>query len=142
MYKKILLPIDINNAQGQEKVATTAKNLAKLYDATLHVMTVVPDYGMTIVNSFFPANYADQMMKKAQQDLTSYISEHFGDEVKHKAVVSYGTIYSEIVDYANKNKMDLVLMASHRLELKDYLLGPNAARVTRHAHCSVMIVRD
>lgn len=33
-------------------------------------------------------------------------------------------------------------MAAHRPALKDYLLGPNAARVVRHSNCSVLVVRD
>jgi nucleotide-binding universal stress UspA family protein len=36
----------------------------------------------------------------------------------------------------------MIVMASHRPELKDYLLGPNAARVVRHAECSVLVVRN
>lgn len=37
---------------------------------------------------------------------------------------------------------DLIVMASQRPELKDYLLGPNAARVVRHAEQSVLVVRE
>jgi glycine betaine/choline ABC-type transport system substrate-binding protein len=37
---------------------------------------------------------------------------------------------------------DLIVMASHRPSLKDYLLGPNAAHVARHARCTVYIVRE
>ena len=33
------------------------------------------------------------------------------------------------------------LQAKNR-ELKDFLIGPNASRVTRHADCSVLVVRD
>jgi nucleotide-binding universal stress UspA family protein len=33
-------------------------------------------------------------------------------------------------------------MASHRPELSDYLLGPNAARIVRHAKQSVLVVRE
>ena len=33
-------------------------------------------------------------------------------------------------------------MASHRPELRDYLIGPNAARVMRHADASVLVVRE
>ena len=39
-------------------------------------------------------------------------------------------------------KADLIVMGSHRPELRDYLLGPNAARVVRHAPCSVVVVRS
>ncbi len=33
-------------------------------------------------------------------------------------------------------------MGSHRPELSDYLLGPNAGKVVRHAKCLVMVVRE
>ncbi|MFQ5760821.1 MAG: universal stress protein, partial [Acidiferrobacterales bacterium] len=42
---------------------------------------------------------------------------------------------------AEKAGCDLIVMASQRPELKDYLLGPNAARVVRHANCSVLVAR-
>ena len=48
----------------------------------------------------------------------------------------------EIVKAAQQTNCDLIVMASHRPELSDFLLGPNAARVVRHAACSVMIIRD
>ncbi|HJO73056.1 MAG TPA: universal stress protein [Rhodospirillales bacterium] len=36
----------------------------------------------------------------------------------------------------------LIVMASTQPEHQDYFLGPNAARVVRHAKCSVLVVRD
>ena len=35
----------------------------------------------------------------------------------------------------------LIVIGAHRPDLKDYLLGPHAARVVRHAECSVLVVR-
>jgi universal stress protein F len=32
-------------------------------------------------------------------------------------------------------------MASHRPEMRDYLIGPNAAHVAQHASCSVLVLR-
>ena len=37
---------------------------------------------------------------------------------------------------------DLIIVASARPSLKDYLLGPNAARVVRHFNNSVLVVRE
>ncbi len=48
----------------------------------------------------------------------------------------------EILKAAAESDCDLIVVASHRPALKDYLLGPNAARVVRHANCSVLVVRD
>ncbi|HEU4541604.1 MAG TPA: universal stress protein, partial [Jiangellaceae bacterium] len=64
------------------------------------------------------------------------------DEVPTRRIVAEGRIYREILDAADTTKADLIVMGSHRPELKDYLLGPNAAKVMRHADCSVLVVRE
>jgi nucleotide-binding universal stress UspA family protein len=37
---------------------------------------------------------------------------------------------------------DLIVMGSHHPELKDGLLGPNAANMVRRTDCLVMVVRE
>lgn len=56
-------------------------------------------------------------------------------------MVGEGSVYESILSVAQKTKVDLIVMESQRKELKQYLLGPNAARVVRHAACSVLVVR-
>jgi nucleotide-binding universal stress UspA family protein len=104
-------------------------------------MTVVPDFGMSIVGTYFPEDFEESMLTDTTDKLSAYMAKHIPDTVKSKQIVSHGTIYNEILDYANVNKINLIVMASHRPEFKDYLIGPNAARVMRHANCSTMIVR-
>jgi nucleotide-binding universal stress UspA family protein len=55
--------------------------------------------------------------------------------------VLHGRVYDQIIEAANRVGADVIVMGSHRPELKDYLLGPNAARVVRHATQSVFVVR-
>jgi nucleotide-binding universal stress UspA family protein len=55
--------------------------------------------------------------------------------------VLHGTIYDEILRAAGKLEVDLIVIGAHRPEFSDYLLGPNAARVVRHARQSVYVVR-
>ena len=57
-------------------------------------------------------------------------------------IVRNGTVYEEILRIAGETGCDLIVIGAHRPELRDYLLGPNAARVDRHANCSVLVVRD
>jgi nucleotide-binding universal stress UspA family protein len=66
----------------------------------------------------------------------------FPRRFESQAIVTNGTVYEEILRTAKEIGCDVIVMASHRPELKDYLLGPNAARVVRHANCSVLVVRD
>ena len=57
-------------------------------------------------------------------------------------IVKTGNVYESIIVAAKKIDCDLIIMSAHRPDLKDYLLGPNAARVVRHSDRSVLVVRD
>ena len=142
MFKDILLPVDLGNAVSQRKAVETAVHLAKTAKAQLHVMTVVPDFGLSIVGSFFPEGYEKHALDEASKKLHDFVKAEIPKSVKVQHIVGHGTIYEEILRAANELGCDVIILASHRPELKDYLLGPNAARVARHAVCSVMIVRD
>jgi universal stress protein F len=47
----------------------------------------------------------------------------------------------EILQCAAENDADLIMIASHRPGLRDYFIGSTAARVVRHANCSVLVSR-
>ena len=57
-------------------------------------------------------------------------------------VVENGTVYKEIVEAARDLKIDQIIMGAHRPSLADFLLGPNSARVARHAGCTVTVTRQ
>ena len=141
MYRKILLPIDLGDIKSQRKAVKTAVQLAQSYNSTLHIMTVVPDYGMSIVGTYFPEDHAETMITDTKEKLAVYVAKNVPDGIRTKQIVAHGTIYNEILDYATKSKANLIVIASHRPEFKDYLVGPNASRVVRHANCSTMVVR-
>ena len=66
-----------------------------------------------------------------------------GDEVNGKLrhLVAVGKAYQEILHVAEKDGADLIVLGAHAPDLKDYLLGPTAARVVRHTSSSVYVVR-
>lgn len=142
MFKTILLPVDLPNLDTQDKAVKAAVSQAQASGAALVVMTVVPDFGSSLVGSYFPAGYEQKAVEEANERLQAFTKDHVpaGVEVRH--VVGHGTIYREIIRTADKLGCELIVMGSHRPDLQDYLLGPNAARVVRHARCSVMVVRD
>jgi nucleotide-binding universal stress UspA family protein len=141
MYKNILLTIDLNNDHSWTKALPTAIALARTFEAQLHVMTVVPDFGMSIVGQYFPPDFEQKAIDDANKRLHAFIREHLPEGVSGKHIVAHGTIYQEILAMADKVDADLIVMESHRPELKDYLLGPNASKVVRHARQSVLVCR-
>ncbi len=141
MFKDILLPVDLGHLETQDKAIDCAVQQAETFGSRLHVMTIVPDFGMTIVGSYFPPEFEAKALEETTARLHRFVDERIGDEVPVQCVVGHGRIYEEILRAAKEIGADLIVMASHRPELQDYLLGPNAARVVRHAECSVMVIR-
>ncbi len=142
MFKDILLPIDLGDVESSRKAVSTAIELSRTEDARLHLLCVVPGYSMSIVSQYFPEGFEEKSLVEAAKQLDDFIANNVPSEIASPAIVANGTVYEEILKAARETKCDLIVMASHRPELKDYLLGPNAARVVRHATCSVLVVRD
>lgn len=142
MFKEVLFAVDLNAPESQQKALDAALDRVKLSKGRLHILTVVPDLGMGIVASYFPEGFEENVLQEANKQLHDYVKTHVPKGVPVQHIVAQGTIYREIIRYAIKVKADLIVMASHRPELKDYLLGPNASHVVKHANCSVLVVRD
>lgn len=140
MYDHILLPVDLSHPDANDKAMHTAQQIARDYGAVLHVLSVVPPID-AFAAGFFPDGHVQQMTQAAQDRLHAYTGQADLKGVNVQHIVAHGAIYDQILAMAETAKADLIIMASHRPELSGYLIGPNAARVVRHAHCSVMIVR-
>lgn len=141
MYKHILLPVDLDQRSSWEHALPQAIELCKAGGASLHVLTVVPDFGMSIVSQYFPEEHRKKAMSKIMTQLKDFVKQHVPEDVSVQHVLGEGTVYDVILKIAKKIGADLIIMESHRPELEDYLLGPNASRVVRHATCSVLVVR-
>ena len=141
MFTSFLLPVDLNSEASWRKALPAAVKLAQDNGAMLHLLTVVPEFGLPMVAAYFPPDYEARMIETARDALERFCAEHIPAALKAQAHVAHGTIYREILDHADRIGADVIVMASHRPEMSDYLLGPNAARVARHARQSVFIVR-
>ncbi len=142
MFKEILLPIDLGDPGSSKKALSVAVDLCQGAGAKLHVLAVVPGMGMSIISQYFPEDFEEKSLAGAAQQLNDYIGANIPSDIAIQAIVANGTIYEEILRVAEKTGCDLIVMTAQRRELKDYLLGPNAARVVRHSKCSVLVIRD
>lgn len=142
MYKTILVPVDIHQESSWKLALPVALEMAKAGNAKLLLFTVVPDFGMAVVGSFLPRDYAQKAFEHAEYELKAIARNNLPSGTDVTCYVRHGSIYKEINKAANKLGADLIVLTSHRPEVKDFLLGPNAARVVRHARQSVFVVRD
>lgn len=141
MFKTILLAIDLAHESSWVRAAPVAAELADKFGAELHVMTVAPRIRGGMVAQHFPRDFEQKAADASAKELGQLTAKLFpGRKVNDH--VTTGRVYRSIVDFASKIGADLIVMASHRPELGDALIGPNADHVLRNTDASVMIVRE
>lgn len=135
MYSNILVPIAFEQGRDTQKALKIAKSLASdgAQITALHVIEEVPSY----VAQYLP----EGQLEKNIEEITAMLKESIGAIEGISLMVVAGHAGHTIVDVATKSKIDCIVIASHRPGLQDYFLGSTAARVVRHAPCSVHVVR-
>ena len=136
----VLLPIDLSDAASWRKPLTEALAILGAH-GVLHVVSVLPEFGVAQVGSFFRKDFEREALHALGQGLSDWVAQNVPDAVEVHPHVLHGTIYDEILRAADKLEVDVIILAAHRPEAADYLLGPNAARIVRHAKQSVYVVR-
>ena len=141
MYKSILVPLDLSEPSSWQRALPVAAELSRAFGAQIHVTTVVRDFDAIWKSQYSLSTY-ESLISEAEGRLASIVEESIPKGLTIKRTVKHGIIYAEILRTARESGADLIVMASHRPEMKDYLIGANAARVVRHASCSVLVVRE
>ena len=138
MYKNILVPIDLAHKETAGPMISDALALAGK-DAKLTLLYVMPDIP-GIVSAHLPAGSTDKAKASAEAELRE-LARNSGANDNIEALTSVGPPHHNILETAKQDDIDLIVIASHQPEFSDYLLGSVAAKVVRHAPCSVHVIR-
>jgi nucleotide-binding universal stress UspA family protein len=146
---KILLPID--DSDFSKAALTFVRSHFNPQETRVHVFHVIEPLRLaprsvgTGVGPSVPGDYIGQVENWVDraEDLvarTTRILESAGFTVAKS--VGEGDAKSEILDFAAQWQPDLIILGSHgRTGIKRFLLGSVSDGVSRHAGCSVLIVR-
>ena len=136
MYNNILVPVVFSHEESVKAALAIAKHLL-LQDGKitlLHVVEQIPSYAATMMpKEVFENSMTDS--KAALQELA--------DKYCKDAVVTVVTGHSSrtILDHSDAIGAKCIVISSHQPGLEDFFLGSTAARVVRHARCSVHVIR-
>ncbi|MEM6421488.1 MAG: universal stress protein [Pseudomonadota bacterium] len=150
MTGKLLIPIDLAHESSWKKALPQGFALARATEADVTIMTVVPEivsgldwrYSIRGETGGSEDLNIEELLKDAQTRLAQIGTEQAPEGAAFDVIARYGTVYEEILNVAAELPATQIVMAAHRPSLADYLIGPNTARVVRHATCSVQVVRD
>lgn len=136
MYKKILVPVVIDHEENVAAAIAVARVLADSGGeiTLLHVMEEVPGFIATQI----PEGTFERNRKEIAAELDA-MAKQAGAGVRTEVISGHAS--RSILEFGEENGVDCIVISSHQPGLQDYFLGSTAARVVRHAHCAVHVIR-
>lgn len=143
IFKKIMVATD--GSEQVKKAVDTAIEIAKLSETKLYAVHVV-SMGLLSITL-----YTDEEWRKALQEqltvegkaATAYVEDAGrAANVEVESVILEGSPAEEIIGFAEKNDVDLIVMGTHGMSgITRFLLGSVAEKVVRHSSKKVLVVR-
>lgn len=142
-FKTVLCPTDFS-APSCEAVSA-ASEVARMFSAPLVLVHVVqPLPAAATAASGYPVDIEaleTALLEHAKQRLHELAHAHVGRDVATSVRVVRGSVAAEILDVANGEGVDLIVISTHgETGLRHVLLGSVAERVVRMATCPVLTV--
>lgn len=140
--RSILFPTDFS--EGSSQALQYAVDMAKRYGAKLYLLHVI--YDIAKAAGYVPHISMDAMYKDieegAKKELERFGVEELSGLKDTERSVGVGTPHEEILNFANKNKIDLIIIGTQgRKGIDRIIFGSTAAQVVRYAPCPVLTVR-
>jgi len=147
MYRKILVTTDGSTLAN--KAVKSAIELASTLDAELIALKVIPRYLQTYFEGSIPLdNQQIMMLEKQWEDEAAEVLAKVEKQAEKSglilttSIVKANIISEAIITFAQKKKVDLIVMASHgRNGLKRLILGSETMQVLTHSHVPVLVLR-
>ena len=141
--QRILVPIDFS--EHSKNALKYAIPFAKQFSASIDLLYVVEPTIYPADFSFgqigFP-NVEEELKTRGTQELDNLIEKEIAGKVPAKRVVCIGKPFYEINLYAEEQKIDLIIIATHgHSGMEQILFGSTAEKVVRKAPCPVLVVR-
>lgn len=145
--KKILWPTDLSLLSS--KAAEYVRGFREQFGAEVHVIHVCvplpnPDLlpeGVTLSEP--DREVLDEFLQAQRMKLLQFAEEHLGKAPKVVCEVLSGHPASQVCEYAEREGVDLIIIATHGWTgLKHFLIGSTAERVVQHATCPVLTIKN
>ncbi len=140
--KTILCPVDFSEFSA--KAFEYAYSLARRYDAKLyleHAIRPLTEYSYHVPNSW-AHEYYEQSRTESGEELRKMIARQATNGFKPEIVIQVGFPAETILDFAQKQSIDLIVMGTHGLRGMDrWMAGSVTEKVIRKAKCPILAVR-
>ncbi len=141
MFKRILVPVDLAEPELARPAIDTACAMAHNANGSIRIVHVLPMTPVMLAE-YVPPDFDAQQRISAEEAMKKFTAECGLSADRVSGVVRQGGIYHEVIEEAKAMNADLIVMTSHRPDMRSYFLGSNAGHVVRYANCSVLVLRN
>jgi universal stress protein A len=139
MFRQILVPTDfskkhINPLEIAMNLATKYKSIIYL----LHVVEIIADTTFAEYEDFY-----SKLEQRAQKQMSALIASYRGKAVEIIPRIAYGNRAEEILKFIKANKIDLIIMNSHKVERDNPIQswGTISYKVALLSDCPIMLAK-
>ena len=143
-YKRILFCTDFS--ENSDYAFEFAFGIAKRDEGLLYILHVIPGNPQeAFVESLMPEDIVEEMHRAIEEDVDNKFKEHYvekiGNGVKFEIVTRTGKEHDEIIKFANKEKVDLIVIGTHgSTGIEHVFFGSVAEKVIRYSPFPVFII--
>ena len=140
-YNKILIATD--GSENSKNAVRSGINLAKNTGAKVYAVYVI--HPVSVASGRKGPDWvkaAKDMMKEDGEEATGYVEKMSKEEnLDVESVILEGDPRDEIIKFADKNDIDLIIMGTRGLSgIKRFMVGSVADKIVRHSEKEVLVV--
>ena len=137
MYKKILVPLD--GSKNSIKALDTAIEMSKIFKAKIVVLSVVDNTKLGYEP--LPTKLYEGLDSNAKKVVEYGRDSAWNQGLTINGMVEKGNPKQVIVDYAQKNSIDLIIIGRSGMNaLNQLVIGSTTAYIVRNANIQVLVV--
>jgi len=151
LFSKILVPID--GSEPSFHAAHIASNIANKFNSEIIVLYVVvaptkSEYAN--LTGFVTPKQIDMVIENAKKQARDWFiriedmikKKNPNIKVSTKVILTGVAVYGEVIQYADQENIDLIVIGTRgRSGIKKLLLGSTASGVVTYANCPVLVTK-
>ena len=143
-YKKVLFCTDFSD--NADYAFNYAYGVTQRDKGLLYILHVIPENPQkAYVEGFLSTENLEKIQKTIEEDLDNNYKERYvnkiGNEIICEFVTKSGREDEEILEFAKKEKIDLIVMGTHgRTGIEHVFFGSVAEKVLRHSPIPVFVI--
>ena len=139
MFYQILVPTDCSDASRNS--LDVAVKIASLDGGNVYLVHVIEMIADTSFHEF--EDFYLKLERKAEKVMNSLVSSYQDAQLEIERKIVYGDRGREILRFAEDNKIDLIVMNSHRIEIEGPVQGWGTLiyKIAVLSQCPVMLVK-